>query len=100
MEYGIYHAFKRRGELDSTIMFTNNLQIWCTIFAVTSFIASYFGQLLWGWWFMLKTPFGIEWVALGLGIFFILLFIAMAVYSLFLKLGGLLFHAKFGQNRI
>ena len=44
MAIGIYKAFRRRGELDSTLptVFTNNLQVWLSIFAFTTFIAGFF----------------------------------------------------------
>lgn len=97
MLQGIYKVFKRKEELDSTLMFTNNLQIWLAIFAFASFIASYLGQYLYGWWLMLRMPSPFEFTILILGIALVLLFIAMGVFSLF-KLLRLLWHAKFGQK--
>ena len=92
---GIYTAFKRREELDSTLKFTNNLQIWLAIFAFCALIVVELGRVIWGWWMLNLTT--LQWALYILGSILVLFFLAIGIFSLY-KFLKLLWHCKFGQK--
>jgi len=95
MLQGNYTAFKRKEELDKTLMFTNNLQIWLALLSISLLGLLEVGRAIWRWWMVNLTP--IQWFFYILGSIMVFFFLAIAIRSLY-GLAKLLWHAKFGQN--
>lgn len=97
MTVGKYYAFQRTNELDSTFkVFTNNLQVWLSLFAFSSLIVVEAGKAIWGWWNKVTeiTPWG--WFAYIVGSVVVIIFVAMGLFT-FIKSAILLWNGKFGQ---
>lgn len=92
---GVYRAFKRRDELDSTLTFTHNFQIWLAILSISLLGLLETGRLIWGWWTLCPTPIG--WFLYILGSIGVCFFLAIAIGSLYGVL-KLLWHGKCGQR--
>jgi len=96
MAAGIYKAISRRKELDSAFpeVFTNNLQVWLSVFAFSTYIAGFFAAIG-RWLFMLEEISHLMFFAMVVCFILALGFAVTAIYS-FRGLIALLYHAVKG----
>ncbi|MFH1639408.1 MAG: hypothetical protein ABIB93_03735 [Chloroflexota bacterium] len=91
-----YKSVKRWSEVYSTTMFANNIQIWLSIFAFSTFIVSFLYPH-WDKWRKLTTLSLAEQVGFFLSSVVGVVFIVVAILA-FISLGVLVWRAIFGQK--
>ena len=83
--------------MDSTIMFTNNLQVWLALFAFCALVVVELGRVIWGWWAMTLELSSWQWFLYVLGSLMVGICFVFGVIA-FCGFVKLLYHAVFGQK--